>query len=79
MPIKVNYKRSVENLLKRQRGLNAKEVNQVQTIAKREVRGRSELKHRRWLYPKTVYSELKHNTHFFLFGGADPNNALLNL
>ena len=52
MPIKVNYKRSVENLLKRQRGLNAKEVNQVQTIAKREVRGRSELKHRRWLYPK---------------------------
>jgi len=79
MPIKVNYKRSVENLLKRQRGLNAKEVNQVQTIAKREVRGRSELKHRRWLYPKTVYSELKHNTHFFLFGGPDPNNALLNL
>lgn len=79
MPIKVNYKRSVENLLKRQRGLNAKEVNQVQTIAKREVRGRSELKHRRWLYPKTVYSELKHNEPKFLFGGADPTNGLLNL
>lgn len=79
MPVKVNYKRSLENLLKKQRGLNAKEQNQVATIAKREVRGRSELKHRRWLYPKTTYSELQHNKPFFLFGGPDPLNGLLNL
>ncbi len=79
MPVQVNYKRSLENLLKKQRGLNAKEQSQVATIAKREVRGRSELKHRRWLYPKTTYSELQHNKPYFLFGGPDPNNGLLNL
>jgi len=79
MPVKINYKRSMENLIKRQRGLNVKEQTQVKSIVKSQVRERSELKHRRWLYPKTIYSELQHNVPFFLFGGPDPNNGMLNL
>lgn len=70
---------TVKETIMRQRGLNVKETQQVKAIAKQQVRGRSELKHRRWLYPKTVYSELEHNKPFFLFGGPDPNNGLLNL
>jgi hypothetical protein len=31
------------------------------------------------LYPKTTYSELEHNKPYFLFGGGDPRNGLLNL
>lgn len=61
-------------------GLNKTEERQVKTIAKQQIRGRSELKHRRWLYPKTTYSELKHNESFFLFGGGGNSvNGLLNL
>lgn len=61
------------------RGLNKTETRQVKQIAKQQVRLRSETKHRAWLYPKTVYSELGHNKPFFLFGGSDPDNGLLNL
>lgn len=70
---------TVRETIMRQRGLNLKETSQVKAIAKQQIRGRSELKHRRWLYPKTTYSSLKHNVSFFLFGGGDPNNGLLNL
>lgn len=61
------------------RGLNKTEQKQVKTLAKQQIRIRSETKHRAWLYPKTVYSELGHNEPFFLFGGALPSNGLLNL
>lgn len=60
-------------------GLNRTEAKQVRAIAKNQVKLRSETKQRPWLYPKTVYSELGHNKPFFLFGGADPDNGLLNL
>lgn len=61
------------------RGLNRTEAKQVKTIAKQQVRLRSETKRRAWLYPKTTYSELQHNKPFFLFGGSNPSNGLLNL
>ena len=61
------------------RGLNRTEQSQVRHIAKNQVRLRSETKHRAWLYPKTTYSELEHNKPFFLFGGDDARNGLLNL
>lgn len=61
------------------RGLNKTEAKQVKTIAKQQVRLRSETKRRAWLYPKTTYSELQHNKPFFLFGGGNPSNGLLNL
>merc|ERR1711898_32715 len=48
-------------------------------IAKQQVRLRAETKQRAWLYPKTTYSELEHNKPYFLFGGGDPRNGLLNL
>jgi hypothetical protein len=60
-------------------GLNPVEQSQVRNIAKQQVRLRSETKHRAWLYPKTTYSELLHNKPFFLFGGDDARNGLLNL
>lgn len=60
-------------------GLNRVEQKQVRNIAKQQVRLRSETKHRAWLYPKTTYSELLHNKPFFLFGGDDARNGLLNL
>ena len=59
--------------------LNKVEKKQVRKIAKNQIRLRSELKHRAWLYPKTTYSELQHNKPFFLFGGGDGDNGLLNL
>ncbi len=59
--------------------LNKVEKKQVRKIAKNQIRLRSELKHRAWLYPKTTYSELEHNKPFFLFGGSDNDNGLLNL
>jgi len=59
-------------------GLNKTERKQAAQIAKNQIRLRSETKQRPWLYPKTVYSELKHNKTFFLFGG-DGTNGLLNL
>ncbi len=61
------------------RGLNKVERAQARTIAKQQVRLRAETKHRAWLYPKTTYSELLHNKPFFLFGGSNPSNGLLNL
>lgn len=61
------------------KGLNRTEERQVKRIAKDQVRLRSETKHRAWLYPKTTYSELQHNKPFFLFGGSDATNGLLNL
>lgn len=61
------------------RGLNQVERKQAADIAKQQVRLRAETKHRAWLYPKTTYSTLQHNKPFFLFGGSDPNNGLLNL
>ncbi len=63
-------------------GLNRTERKQVATIAKNQVKLRSETKQRPWLYPKTVYSELLHNKPEFLFGGgsgSSANNGLLNL
>lgn len=63
-------------------GLNKVEKSQVATIAKKQVKLRSETKQRPWLYPKTVYSELLHNKPAFLFGGDSPGgatNGLLNL
>jgi len=60
-------------------GLNRTERKQVRNIAKNQVRIRSETKHRAWLYPKTTYSELLHNKPYFLFGGDDARNGLLNL
>lgn len=62
-----------------QRGLNRVERSQAAQIAKAQVRLRAETKQRAWLYPKTTYSTLEHNKPFFLFGGSDPNNGLLNL
>jgi len=61
------------------KGLNRTEAKQVKDIAKSQIRLRSETKHRPWLYPKTTYSELQHNKPFFLFGGSDSTNGLLNL
>lgn len=61
------------------KGLTETEEKQVAQIAKKQVRVRSETKHRAWLYPKTTYSELQHNKPFFLFGGPNPSNGLLNL
>ncbi len=61
------------------KGLTKTETKQVKRIAKQQVRLRSETKHRAWLYPKTTYSELLHNKPFFLFGGPNPSNGLLNL
>lgn len=61
------------------RGLNRVERAQARSIAKQQVRLRAETKHRAWLYPKTTYSELQHNKPFFLFGGPNPSNGLLNL
>lgn len=61
------------------KGLTKTETKQVKRIAKQQVRLRSETKHRAWLYPKTTYSELQHNKPFFLFGGPNPSNGLLNL
>lgn len=61
------------------KGLTQTEERQVARIAKKQVRIRSETKHRAWLYPKTTYSELQHNKPFFLFGGSAPQNGLLNL
>lgn len=61
------------------RGLNKTEQAQTRQIAKQQVRLRAETKQRAWLYPKTTYSELEHNKPFFLFGGDDPRNGLLNL
>ena len=61
------------------RGLNKVERAQARTIAKQQLRIRSETKHRAFLYPKTTYSELEHNKPFFLFGGSTPSNGLLNL
>jgi len=63
----------------RARGLNRVETKQVKKLAKDQVRIRSETKHRPWLYPKTTYSGLLHNKPFFLFGGSDSQNGLLNL
>ena len=60
-------------------GLNRVEKKQVATIAKKQVKLRSETKQRAWLYPKTTYSELQHNKPFFLFGGDNSTNGLLNL
>ncbi len=63
-------------------GLNRVEKKQVATIAKKQVKLRSETKQRPWLYPKTTYSELEHNKPFFLFGGgggSSSTNGLLNL
>lgn len=60
-------------------GLNRTESKQVRSIAKQQIRLRAETKQRNWLYPKTTYSELLHNKPFFLFGGSDPRNGLLNL
>jgi len=60
-------------------GLNKTERKQTVQIAKNQIRLRSELKQRPWLYPKTTYSELQHNVPFFLFGGANATNGLLNL
>lgn len=60
-------------------GLNRTEKKQTSTIARRTVFSLSETKHRAWLYPKTTYSEMLHNKPFFLFGGDDPDNGLLNL
>lgn len=59
--------------------LNKVEKKQVRKIARNQIRLRSELKHRAWLYPKTAYSELLHNKPFFLFGGDNNDNGLLNL
>lgn len=61
------------------KGLNRTEEKQVKRIAKDQIRLRSETKHRPWLYPKTTYSQLNHNKPFFLFGGSDATNGLLNL
>ena len=61
------------------RGLNRVEKQQTRAIAKKQIRLRSETKHRAWLYPKTAYSTLQHNKPFFLFGGNNPSNGLLNL
>lgn len=63
----------------RGKGLNQTEIAQTQQIAKRVVKGKAEVKHRAWLYPKTTYSELLHNQPYFLFGGPDGQNGLLNL
>lgn len=60
-------------------GLNKTERKQTVQIAKNQIRLRSETKMRPWLYPKTTYSELKHNEPFFLFGGDNSTNGLLNL
>lgn len=60
-------------------GLNKVERKQTAHIARTQIRLRSELKHRAWLYPKTTYSELQHNKPYFLFGGDDNDNGLLNL
>ena len=61
------------------RGLNRVERSQAAQIAKAQVRLRAETKQRAWLYPKTTYSTLSHNKPFFLFGGGDSDNGLLNL
>lgn len=61
------------------RGLNRTERKQARSIAKNQIRLRSETKQRAWLYPKTTYSTLEHNKPFFLFGGSNPSNGLLNL
>lgn len=61
------------------RGLNKVEKKQTAQIAKRVVNTRTEKKQRAWLYPKTTYSECKHNVPFFLFGGSNLANGLLNL
>lgn len=78
-----NWRKGVQGPQRRRQkrgGLNKTETKQVKTIAKQQIRGRSELKHRRWLYPKTTYSELQHNVGFFLFGGGTNSvNGLLNL
>ncbi len=79
-----NWRKGVQGPQRRpknygKRGLNRTEKAQTRTIAKQQVRLRSETKQRAWLYPKTTYSELLHNKPFFLFGGSDPRNGLLNL
>ncbi len=81
---KVNYRRNrnVVADVNRAFGLNKVEKKQATQIAKHQIRLRSELKQRPWLYPKTTYSELEHNKPFFLFGGgtgSSANNGLLNL
>jgi len=60
-------------------GLNTVEKKQTARIAKRVLNTRTERKQRAWLYPKTTYSELGHNVPFFLFGGSNVANGLLNL
>ncbi len=80
MPKKGTYRnRKTGRVHRIKGGLNRTEESQVRTIAKQQVRLRAETKHRAWLYPKTTYSELKHNEPFFLFGGSDARNGLLNL
>lgn len=80
MPKKGTYRnRKTGRVHRIKGGLNRTEESQVRSIAKQQVRLRAETKHRAWLYPKTTYSELKHNDPFFLFGGDDPRNGLLNL
>lgn len=61
------------------KGLNNVESKQVASIARKVVKNAGEDKYRAWLYPKTKYSELGHNKPFFLFGGDDATNGLLNL
>lgn len=61
------------------RGLNQVEQKQTARIAKRVLSTRTERKQRAWLYPKTTYSTMSHNVPYFLFGGSNLANGLLNL
>lgn len=61
------------------RGLNQTEQKQTARIAKRVLNTRTEKKQRAWLYPKTTYSTMSHNVPYFLFGGDNLANGLLNL